>query len=57
MPYDIKKKGTGFVVMNTMTGKEYSKKGIPKARAEAQMRLLKGIEHGFKPTGKKDEGK
>lgn len=53
MPYDIRKKGTGFVVVNTATGKEHSKKGIPKARAEAQMRLLYGIEHGMIPRGKK----
>ena len=54
MPYDIKKKGTGYVVVNTMTGKEHSKKGIPMKRAEAQMRLLYGIEKGMIPTGKKD---
>ena len=52
MPYDIQKKGTGYVVVNTVTGKEHSKKGIPKKRAEKQMRLLKGIEHGFVPKGK-----
>ena len=57
MPYDIKKKGTGFVVVNTATGKEHSKKGIPKARAEKQMKLLYGIEHGMIPRGKKDGGK
>ena len=54
MPYEIKKKGTGFVVVNTATGKEHSKKPIPRARAEAQMRLLYGIEHGMIPRGKKE---
>lgn len=54
MPYELRKKGTGYVVVNTQTGKEHSKKPIPKARAEAQMRLLYGIEHGMIPTGKKD---
>ncbi len=53
MPYEIRKKGTGYIVKNLETGKEHSKKGIPKVRAEKQMRLLQGIEHGFKPTGKK----
>lgn len=57
MPYDIQKKGTGFVVVNTATGKEHSKKGIPKKRAEAQMRLLYGIESGMVPRGKKKDGK
>ena len=53
MPYDIKKVGTGYKVVNTATGKEHSKKPIPKARAEAQMRLLYGIEKGMIPRGKK----
>lgn len=53
MPYEIRKKGTGFVVVNTATGKEHSKKGIPKKRAESQMRLLYGIEGGMIPKGKK----
>jgi hypothetical protein len=53
MPYEMRKKGTGYVVVNTATGQEHSKKGIPKARASAQMRLLYGIETGLIPTGKK----
>lgn len=53
MPLELKKKGTGYVVRNKESGKEYSKKGIPKARAEAQMRLLNAIEHGMKPRSKK----
>ena len=53
MPYELKKKGTGYVVKNTETGKEHSKKGLPKARAEAQMRLLYGLESGMIPRGKK----
>ena len=57
MPYELKKKGTGYVVKNTETGKEHSKKGIPKARAESQMRLLYGIEKGMIPRGKKEGGK
>lgn len=53
MPFEIVHKGKGYVVRNTQTGKEHSKKGIPKARAEAQLRLLEGVTHGWKPTGKK----
>lgn len=53
MPYELRKKGTGYVVVNKETGKEHSKKPIPKSRAEAQMRLLYGIESGMIPRGKK----
>lgn len=55
MPYDLRKKGTGYVVVNTATGKEHSNKPIPKSRAEAQMKLLYGIEHGMIPKGKKQK--
>lgn len=40
MPYYIKKKGTGYVVCNKMTGKEYSSTPISKEKAEAQLRVL-----------------
>ena len=53
MPYILVKVGTGYKVKNTQTGEYKSKKPIPKARAEAQMRLLQGIEHGFVPGKKK----
>ena len=53
MPYELVKRGTGYVVKNTETGKEHSKKPIPKARAEAQMRLLYGIESGMIPRGQR----
>ena len=52
MPYMIKKVKGGYKVVNMETGKEHSKKGIPKSRAEAQMRLLQGIEHGLIPRKK-----
>ena len=57
MPYEVRKKGSGYVCVNTATGKEHSKKPIPKARAEAQMRLLYGIESGMIPRGKKKDSK
>jgi hypothetical protein len=53
MPYEIRKKGRGYVVVNTASGKEHSTKGVPKARAEAQMRLLYMIENGMVPRTKK----
>lgn len=53
MPYELRKKGTGYVVKNLATGQEHSKKPIPKARATAQMRLLYGLEHGMKPKDRK----
>ena len=53
MPYELIKKGTGYVVKNKETGKEHSKKPLPKQRAEAQMRLLYGIESGMIPRGKR----
>lgn len=53
MPYELMKRGSGYVVKNLATGKEHSKKPISKKRAEAQMRLLYGIEKGMIPTGRK----
>lgn len=52
MPYAVRKRGTKFVVINKNTGKV---KGThtSKIKAERQMRLLYGVEHGWKPTGKK----
>ena len=40
MPFELEKVGAGYKVKNVETGKEYSKKPIPKKRAEAQMRVL-----------------
>lgn len=40
MPYQVVKSGDGYKVRNKDTGKTYSKKPLPKARAEAQMRAL-----------------
>jgi hypothetical protein len=37
------KSGSGYKVTNKETGKQYSKKPIPKANAQAQMRLLELI--------------
>ena len=40
------------IVVNSQTGKHYSKSPIPLANAKAQMRLLQGIEHGMIPKKK-----
>jgi len=50
MPYKILKKGTKFQVKNTATG-HITAKATTKSAAEAQVRLLQAIEHGYK--GKK----
>ena len=56
MPYEIVRTGQGKgIVKNTQTGKEHSLSPIPINRARKQLRLLQAVEHGFKPTGKKDK--
>ena len=51
MPVKVrKKKGDGYVV-STPSGTKA--KGTTKKKAEAQARLLRGIEHGWKPGKKK----
>ena len=40
MPYKMAKKGNGYVVMNTATGKQKNKMPMPKAKAAAYMRAL-----------------
>lgn len=52
MPYEIRKADSGFNVVNTETG---DVKGHHDSRgsAQRQINLLRGVEHGWKPTGKK----
>lgn len=52
MPYAIRKSDNKFKVVNTETGKT---KGTHASRAKAkdQVNLLRGVEHGWKPTGAK----
>ena len=52
MPYAIEKEGSCFKVINKKTGKVFAK-CTSKAKAELQLNLLRGVEHGFVPTGKK----
>jgi hypothetical protein len=51
MPYAIREREGKFIVINTDTGK---RKGTHSSRAKAQLQinLLRGIEHGWEPTGK-----
>lgn len=48
MPYRLRKVGTRYEVVNTRTGRVHAKH-TTKAKAEAQLRLLRGIEHGMVP--------
>ena len=52
MPYSVEQRGSNYVVRNTHTGKV---KGThrSKEKAESQVRLLRGIEHGMMPRGRK----
>jgi len=58
MPYHLELGSDGHkfkgkaIVVNTMTGKHFENHPIPIKKAEAQMRLLEGIEHGMKPRRK-----
>ncbi len=52
MPYDIHKQGNKWIVRNKETGHV---KGThdSKVKAIRQINLLRGVEHGWKPTGAK----
>ena len=53
MPYMMLPAGGGmYKVVNSSTGKVHAEK-TTKAKAEAQLRLLRGVEHGMKVRGKK----
>ena len=55
MPYTIKKTDGAYQVVDRETGKVYSRH-TTKENAERQRRLLEGVRHGWKPTGKKPDG-
>jgi hypothetical protein len=57
MPYDkIHNKDGTYTVKNAETGKVHASH-TTLAKAEAQMRLLHGVDHGMKPRGNKSSGK
>lgn len=52
MPYALRKAPNRnlYWVVSTLTGKKHSINPIPEERAKKQIRLLRAIEHGFKPS-------
>ena len=53
MPYSVEhNKGGGYSVKSPHGTKA---KNTSKEKAEAQVRLLRGVKHGWKPTGKKSK--
>jgi len=52
MPYAIEKRGEKWVVFNTET-KDVKGRHGSKVKAQRQINLLRGIEHGWEPTGAK----
>lgn len=48
MPYKLKKKKSGKYQVSSPVG--IKSKGTTKEKAMAQIRLLQGIKHGWKPT-------
>jgi len=50
MPVRVRKTKTGKYTVSTPGGTKA--KGTTKAKAEAQANLLRGVEHGWHPTGK-----
>jgi hypothetical protein len=51
MPYAITKVGRAYQVKNKVTGKVHARH-TTLAHAEAQVRLLEAIDHGFMPRKK-----
>jgi hypothetical protein len=52
LPYSVRKTNGTYQVVDRETGKVYSRH-TTKEKAERQRRLLEGVRHGWKPTGKK----
>lgn len=49
MPYELRRKGNRYQVVNKDTGKVHST--TTRAKAEKQLKLLQGIEKDWTPTG------
>lgn len=49
MPYEVRKDGSDYVVVNKETGEEKARHVEPGAeeKAKKQVRLLEGLEHGM----------
>jgi phage gp16-like protein len=52
LPYIVRKTDGAYQVVDRETGKVYASHAT-KENAERQRRLLEGVRHGWKPTGKK----
>jgi hypothetical protein len=52
MPYKIEQEGSEYRVVNADTGKVHAKH-TDKEKAEAQVRLLHAIEHGWRPKAER----
>jgi phage gp16-like protein len=55
LPYSVKETDGTYQVVDQETGQVYSRH-TTKDKAERQRRLLEGVRHGWKPTGKKGDG-
>lgn len=56
MPYAMRKVGKKWLVEKADTGKKVAEHAT-QGDAEAQIRLLHGVEHGWKPTRGKNKKK
>jgi hypothetical protein len=54
VPYIVTETNGDYQVVDKETGKVYSRHAT-KENAERQRRLLEGVRHGWKPTGKKPD--
>lgn len=52
MPYGMSKRGEMWVVINTET-KAVKGRHDSRIKAQRQLNLLRGVEHGWEPTGAK----
>jgi len=50
MPYTIRERKGKYLVVNTETG-DIKGTHDSKVKAQLQINLLRGVEHGWKPTG------
>jgi hypothetical protein len=53
MPYEIRQDGADYIVVNKDTGEEKARHMEPdaKGKAERQVKLLDGLEHGMTKNG------
>lgn len=54
MPYSIQRRGRCYSVINTKT-KQKKSKCTSRTRAQSQARLLRAVEHGWKPRKSKSK--